>query len=124
MDDPGPDRHTDDPDAELVVALERRLLDPSVRRDRSTLERLLHEDFFEVGASGRTYDRDAVVTALADPQDTVEAAEGFRPVRLGPDAILLTYRTVTSLRTSVWIRDGRHGWRLRHHQGTPTAPAG
>jgi ribonuclease HI len=43
-------------------------------------------------------------------------------VRLGPDAILVTFRSDDqgrrALRSSVWVRDRETGWVLRFHQGT------
>jgi ribonuclease HI len=44
--------------------------------------------------------------------------------RVGPNAVLLTYRSFarsgTTLRSSLWVLDGDR-WRLRFHQGTPEA---
>ncbi len=40
-----------------VVALEPRLLDPRTRAAAEEVERLLHEDFSEIGASGRRWDQ-------------------------------------------------------------------
>jgi hypothetical protein len=47
---------TDD-DRATLEALERRLLDPAVRRSPD-------EEFIEVGQSGRRYDRPAIIAAL------------------------------------------------------------
>jgi hypothetical protein len=113
-----------DPDLATVIALERRLLEPELRRDREALGALLHEDFREFGASGRVYDRDSVVEALLASGGASAQAVDFRATRLGPDAILVTYRTdAPSLRTSVWVRGAHGSWRVLHHQGTPLAGA-
>jgi ribonuclease HI len=105
-----------------VIELEQRLLEPRVRLDRDALEALLHEDFSEFGASGRIYDRDSIIEALSSSDGASAKAFAFQATRLGPDAILLTYRTDTpSLRTSVWVRGSRRSWQVRHHQGTPAA---
>lgn len=110
-----------DQDSEAVIASERQLLDPEVRGDDAAVRALLHADFTEFGASGKVWDRQSVVQATGG--DTAEriAAEGIRTVRLGPDAILLTYtarrHTEASLRTSVWTRAGG-AWLLLHHTGT------
>jgi hypothetical protein len=40
-----------------VVALKPRLLDPRTRAAAEEVDRLLHEDFSEIGASGRRWDR-------------------------------------------------------------------
>ncbi|ROP42748.1 DUF4440 domain-containing protein [Pseudokineococcus lusitanus] len=125
-----PCRHVLDPaapdvgpaDLDDVVARELALLDPAVRRSRARLEQLLDERFTEVGASGRTYDRGAVVALLLDegataavPVADVEAAA------VAPGAVLVTYLSDPAhrpaRRSSLWRR-GPDGWRLRHHQGT------
>jgi hypothetical protein len=99
-----------DPDLAAVIELEQRLLEPGVRRDRDAVERLLHEDFCEFGASGRVFDREAIIDALLASDGRTAKAWGFQATRLGPDAVLLTYQTDTpSLRTSVWCRGRRWG---------------
>jgi hypothetical protein len=108
-----------DPDVDSVLELERRLLEPSVRRDPDAVRVLLDEDFCEYGISGRVFDRDAIVEELRAGDGPAATASDFRATRLGPDAMLVTYRTDTpSLRTSVWRRGGDGAWRLLHHQGT------
>lgn len=108
-------------DFEAVIARELRLLDPMVRADDDAVRQLLHDDFREFGSTGRVWDRRSIVEATG--ADTAEriAAEDFRPVRLGPDAILLTYTArrgaAASLRTSVWTRSAG-AWLLLHHAGT------
>ncbi len=49
-----------------VLANELRLLGPAVRRSRHAMLTLLHEDFREVGAPGRIWDRDTLISALAE----------------------------------------------------------
>jgi Ribonuclease HI len=110
---------------EEVVRRERLLLDAAVRADPERVAALLHPRFAEFGASGQVLDHDAAIARFAatlvarqrgDVTLTVLGTE-----RLGPDAVLLTYRSAdssgTALRSSVWLRvDGR--WLLRFHQGT------
>ena len=43
-----------DEDLQLVIDLELRLLQPQVRASAGELETLLHPDFLEFGASGRS----------------------------------------------------------------------
>jgi hypothetical protein len=106
-------------DFAAVIALERRLLDPEVRRDPATLSALLHDDFCEFGATGRVHDRAGVIDALLAGGGLTANAFDFRAVGLSPDVVLLTYRTDSpSLRTSIWSRGAGGAWRLLHHQGT------
>lgn len=110
-----------DADLDAVVAAELRLLDPAVRRDPDAALALLHADFREFGASGTVWDRESIRQVFGPGSDDELRAEDLRPVRLGPDAVLLTYTVwhgeAASRRTSVWVRTGE-GWRLLHHQGT------
>ena len=110
--------------ADGPAELELRLLDPAVRGDRAAVERLLHPDFVEFGASGRVWDRAAVLAALAaEPGAQPEVSE-LASAELGDGVVLVTYRAAradgtASRRASVWVRDEAGGWRVRFHQGTP-----
>jgi hypothetical protein len=81
---------------------------------------LLDDDFVEIGASGRRWERDEIIADLVDspaPNVTVERMD----VGLVADQIaLVTYETVAErrvLRTSWWReRDGI--WLCLFHQGT------
>jgi len=102
--------------------LEDRLLDPSVRSSRSEVDALLDDEFREIGQSGRTYDKTAVLQELKEqpgfdgPRSIVE----FSARRLSPTVSLVTYRVPESktLRSSIWRFDGAV-WRMLFHQGTP-----
>jgi len=110
---------------EEVVALELRLLDPAVRRDRGQVEALLHAEFREIGASGRLWDRESMVAALAEDPGTGATAGELEARVVGDGVVLLTYVSDSaagrSLRSSLWVR-GEDGWRVLFHQGTPLAP--
>ncbi len=107
-------------------ALEDRLLDPAVRADPDRVRALLAPEFVEFGASGRVFDRDAIVATLAagGPQ-AAQQTRRFRVQPLAPGAALTTWRIrrddgSQTLRSSVWQRrDGR--WQLLFHQGTLAA---
>lgn len=119
-----------EPDASEVVRLERRLLDPQVRRRPGLVRALLHPDFLEYGASGRVWDAESVAAALAGaPDGAAVTATDFDTVVLAPDVLLVTFRTDSGvgacLRSSVWVRSANGGWLLRFHQATvlPIAPS-
>ena len=109
-----------EPDLAEVVRLELLLLEPEVRNDPARLLALLHPDFTEHGASGRTWDRSSVAAATAGTVRAV-GAEGVRARRLGPDAVLVTYRSDAdgrrALRSSTWVRE-QGSWLMLFHQGT------
>lgn len=114
-----------DDETEAVIAAELRLLEPGTRRNGEAVRKLLHPDFREFGQSGRVWDRNSVVDAISDSTESI-TAEGIRPTRLGPDAILLTYTAhasdSTSLRTSIWLRSDET-WLMLHAHGTTTSPS-
>lgn len=113
-----------DTDLEEVWAAERSLLTDAVRADPAQLRALLHPDFVEHGSSGRIFTRSRLLADVA-PLGATTTLEVLGSSRLGPDSVLLRWRTVsgaqTSLRSSVWVRDdslGRSRWRLLFTQGT------
>jgi ribonuclease HI len=112
------------PPEALVEELERELLGPLVRGDIGRTAVLLHPDFLEIGSSGRVWTRDAMMMALEEDPGERSDIEILGAERIGPGAVLLTYRSFarsgTTLRSSLWVLDGDR-WRLRFHQGTPEA---
>jgi hypothetical protein len=114
-----------------LKALEVELHHPGVRCSRERLEQLLHPDFYEVGRSGRTYDRATVILHLAaqESQPIIESG-AFALSELAPGVALLTYRSALSdpergrsyhaLRSSLWVKTSS-GWQMRYHQGTAAA---
>lgn len=106
-------------DEEHVVAMERALLTDEVRADRAAVAALLHQDWQEVGHSGRLWTRDDTLDAIG-PIEPV-SLEVVSVDRLGADTILLVWRATgdgrATLRSSVWVRTGSD-WQQRFHQGT------
>jgi hypothetical protein len=110
--------------AREIRLLEEKLLSREVRASVSELDRLLADDFVEIGSSGRMYSKTEIVRALlADPNPPGEPRlEDFRLVTVTPDVALATYRYAKSLRSSLWRKEER-GWRMLFHQGTPATDA-
>ena len=113
----------DDVAAELLE-LEGALMQPAVRRSAAQLKALICEDFFEFGASGKTYDLPSLIALLAaEPDGPAATISDFTARLLSPDIALVTYRTqlgnLARLRSSIWRRE-QGAWRLQFHQGTPT----
>jgi hypothetical protein len=116
-----------------LQSLELELHHPGVRCNRKRLEQLLHPDFHEVGRSGRTYNRETVITHLAAQHvQPVIASDSFSVSELATGTALLTYRSAHvqahnslvnhTLRASIWLKTAQ-GWQLRYHQGTSAAQA-
>jgi hypothetical protein len=110
-----------------LFRLEQQLLEPSLRRDAAALTSLLAENFREFGSSGRIYNRQQIIDALAaESPRTITLSDTFCQ-QLAEDIALLTYRSTRkialdiashALRSSLWIyRDNR--WQMLFHQGTP-----
>ena len=108
-----------------LLDLERALMQPDVRRSAERLHALIRDDFFEIGASGRTYTRAELTALLAiEPGGPAAAISDFKVQHLSPDIALVTYRTdlngIARLRSSIWRRE-KSAWRMQFHQGTPTS---
>ncbi len=115
---------------EHIRRLEARLLKPEVRSSPEELTLLLAEDVFEIGSSGRTFDKKQIIATLQGESELDYSLQDFQVKQLSSDIALATYRIAarrfqdgkarTSLRSSIWVhRQGR--WQLMFHQGTPTS---
>ena len=95
----------------------------------AAFERRMASDYWEVGASGRRYSREFILSHLQENPPVDGEAAGWRCSdhtlrRLGPETWLLTYMLDQNgrltRRATIWQRhDG--DWRIVYHQGTPTA---
>lgn len=107
-----------------IRQLEENLLNPEVRSSRVELNKLLADDFFEFGSSGKV---------LYKGEDIADGGIGIVKMRLSDfeihpfsdDIVLATYRIYNeisnqhSLRSSIWkINEGV--WKMVFHQGTKT----
>lgn len=121
-----------DPDA-ASVARELRDREPVFHRpehgtSRANFEAMTVPDYWEVGASGRVYDRPVCLEELErryadaayDPLEGLEVSD-FAVREAGADTWLATYQLLQgerrTRRVSVWRRTIA-GWVLVYHQGT------
>lgn len=92
------------------------------------------DDYWEVGASGRVYDRDTVkqeiLRRLAESAVDDMLVENWRTVdhqlrELGQNTYLLTYvlhgQSRVTRRATIWCHDADRGWHALYHQGTVVA---
>jgi hypothetical protein len=106
-----------------VVALELRLLDPQIRASPGEVDLLLHEDFIEVGASGRRWDRASTIESLASEARPAPEVSDIVARPLADQVVLVTYLASRpdegrgSFRSSLWVMTA-DGWRVLFHQGT------
>jgi hypothetical protein len=114
---------TTDIDVAEVLQLERELQTAECRRDRARVSALLAEDFLEVGASGKVWDRPSALELLGaeSGDDAVIEVHDLTGRVIGDGFVLACWDSDRggrrARRTSLWRRD-LAGWRLVHHQGT------
>ncbi len=111
---------------DLLVDLERSLHRKSIRRSKEKLNELLHDDFEEVGASGRAYNKDQIIEELLNEMPFTINASDFELRMFSEDIAQLKYKTKntarnnlmrTTLRSSIWKNEGSR-WKMVFHQGT------
>lgn len=98
---------------------------PEFGTSRSDFEAMASADFWEVGASGQTYSRTAVLDVLearhAGPVSETWGVTDFACRRLAADLYLATYELDQngrrSRRSTIWRLDGED-WKIEYHQGT------
>jgi hypothetical protein len=107
---------------ETVRAAELELMTSPTRRNGPRLQTLLHEDFVEIGRSGRRWTRAEMVASLADEGDrSVSDVDEWEFVSLSPDLTLVTYRVRgdhgESRHASIWDLSSEPP-QMRFHQST------
>ena len=102
-----------------IEALERSLLDSSIRQSTEQLGKLIADDFLEFGSSGKIYNKQDCFKPDEYPRKFV--VSDFKIKELSKDVTLATYKTtedgIASLRSSIWQRYGDE-WKMIFHQGT------
>ncbi|HLP18627.1 MAG TPA: DUF4440 domain-containing protein [Bacteroidota bacterium] len=111
-----------------LMHLEEIFHHPGPGMTRADFERMTEPDFWEVGASGRRYNRDFVSDVLEDrvrhpDRSTWETRDGHC-AEIAPDNFLLTYTLIqgdrVTRRMTIWRRSAT-GWKTVYHQGTTVA---
>ncbi|QAS54424.1 DUF4440 domain-containing protein [Halobacillus litoralis] len=108
---------------EQLHELEERHINPEVRSSVEKLGEILADDFWEIGSSGRSYNKkECLELGVVLSEMTIH---NYEIDSLAPDIVLASYfiedktRKRNTLRSSIWKRiDGR--WQLYFHQGTIT----
>jgi hypothetical protein len=92
---------------------------------RAALLEMTIDDFWEVGASGKTYFRESAIEILLEryksPKPHDWPCDEFAIHELGPDNYLLTYILTEpdrrTRRSTIW-RNVAGVWKIVYHQGT------
>lgn len=112
---------SNDPDISYVISAELQLSDRAIRNSRVASSALLDAEFREFGASGKVWDKESILDMMSEDTSPPPTIDTVMAARLGPNAILLTYRTrspeKTAMRSSIWLHR-ENGWKLYFHQGT------
>ena len=99
---------------------------PELGTNRSDFENMMADEFWEVGASGRIYNRQYVLDELEkrynNPVKDVWETKDFNCMEIAPDNYLLTYTLLQgsriTRRSTIWRRTDER-WMIVYHQGTP-----
>ena len=104
-----------------LVAREPIFHRPEFGTTRADFDRMMASDFWEIGASGKMYDRAFVLDLLEKrhktPQEENLQAFDFQIRELAPGAYLLHYSLLQEQRKTVWERSPQ-GSKVVFHQGT------
>jgi len=112
-------------------SLEIELHKPYCRSNAERLDELLHESFFEIGRSGRRWDKSAILSELpTEKLSYTIVSERFSVQVVAEQIVLLSYLSANksesgklsryTARTSLW-EETNQGWKMRFHQGTATS---
>ena len=112
----------------LLISLETSLHSAQTRLSETELGKLLSDEFIEIGASGRTFNKKNILKRL--PQETSNSirAGNFKLRELSSGIIQITYHSCSqaknqqpryTLRSSIW-RNESSQWKMLFHQGTVT----
>ncbi len=122
----------DTEDQDLLVELmknEIALLDPITRKNPENLFHLLGTSFFEIGCSGKVWQRPDAIKGLCSSIAPNINATDFSLHRITSEVALLTFKTTKIdengnsslvLRSSIWKKN-ETGWQMIFHQGTKTS---
>ncbi|MER7537149.1 nuclear transport factor 2 family protein [Streptomyces sp. NPDC097704] len=126
------DMNSEDVVAE-VIQRELQLMSPAVRSSVALSDALLDPEFTEVGASGRRWDRQSMLSSMPVMQGAADEGPQYVPTGmtgtvLAPGVVHLTFETVLdgrrARRSSIWRKlDDASGWRMYYHQATPVPDA-
>ncbi len=118
---------------EHLRKLEESLLQNEIRSNQSKLNDLIHDDFIEIGYSGKTHTKSNILADLPIEQySEIELwSQDYNFKTLSTDTVLLIYKQCRidpngnmsryAKRSSIWFNNNGN-WQLLFHQGTPTEP--
>jgi len=112
----------------LMKSLEMSFFDNSIRLSGDKLNELIADDFTEYGRSGKTFNKQEIISMLLNNDAPRVKLENFQIKNLSVDVTIVNYlsyienengKIEKTLRTSIWKLYGEN-WKIFFHQGTPT----
>jgi hypothetical protein len=109
-----------------LIELEKSLHTTTIKSSKEKLNDLLHDEFEEIGTSGKIYNKSQIIEALTTETHSKIQASDFELRMLSKDIAKLKYKTSsslgngiarTTLRTSIWKQE-QDRWKMIFHQGT------
>jgi len=115
-----------DKDLILLTRLEEELWIEETRFDKSYMNEVMADDFFEFGRSGRTYVKKDSISHEKEPINAVIPLQNLKIRLITEDVAQVTYDSEVTYdgilekgrRSSIWSKK-KDNWQLRFHQGTP-----
>ena len=117
-------------DYEKLRELEESLWRSKTRFDLEYMDKVLANDFFEYGRSGRIYQREDTLGAPVQEIIAKLPLRNFNARLIDNNVAQITYISEVTdhgiievgNRSSIWSKTAA-GWQLRFHQGTPMGPS-
>lgn len=115
----------------LIITLEEYLFRSSTRASAAELQKLIADDFIEVGAAGNRFGKSEVLSRLPSEDAPEITADNYEVRRLSDECVQLLYQATLkkrgdtdpsySRRCSIWVMNSG-SWQMCYHQGTPCQP--
>lgn len=113
--------------AEHIKQLEISLLSKEAGKNMSDPDKIISDDFLEIGKSGKIWTKQALITSYENKTEVNITITDFRLKPLSDSILLAIYTAhhtsetyhpvVKTIRSSVWRLSGT-GWEIVFHQGT------
>lgn len=104
-----------------LILLEEMLHNESNRKNTVIINKLLTEDFLEIGSKGVIFTKDSIVDSLKDETNTKIEGRNYRIKKIDLFSYLVIYEVLIdqklSMRSSIWKQFGSE-WKMTFHQGT------
>ncbi len=112
---------------ETIKRLEKSLHKPGFRKNPVKLNKIIADEFIEIGKSGKIWNKTAIIDALKNEISTEITMTDFVLSVLSENLVLVIYTAhqitkdgsseSNSMRSSIWKLFG-NDWKMIFHQGT------